>query len=86
VKSIIAACSPTAGTNPAVVMPAPLAALCSRYINSTASETGVATGLGTNLPISNVRFDGEYRRQSGQHMLNSSSSPFDPKEKWRQKS
>jgi hypothetical protein len=34
---------------------------------------------GTNLPILNVRFDGEYRGYSGQHMLNASSSHFDPK-------
>ncbi len=33
---------------------------------------------GTNLPILNVRFDGEYRGQSRQHMLNASSSHFDP--------
>jgi hypothetical protein len=35
------------------------------------------SGSGTNLPISNVRFDGEYRGESGQHMLNASSSHFD---------
>jgi hypothetical protein len=41
---------------------------------------------GTNLPISNVRFNGEYRRQSGQHVLNASPSHFDhcgPRQDWR---
>ena len=36
------------------------------------------SGCGTKLPIWNVRFNGEYRGQSGHHLLVLSFTGFDP--------
>jgi len=40
---------------------------------------------GPFLPIGDVRFDGEFRRDSGLVVLTSSSSHFDPSATWRKK-